>query len=82
MRVVAFIIGLLITSSVQAAEFKFDTTYWFNKISASCADNQCEVLVNGKFKGMYQYQMNGSIAYTTIKGIKVQYNLSTKELKY
>ena len=83
MRLLAIaIVSVFITSSANAAEFSFDTTYWFNKIVAKCADYVCEVHVNGEFKGKYKYQIKGSIAFTTIKGIKVSYNLITKELKY
>ena len=82
MRFLVILLTIIITSSASAAEFSFNTTYWFNKIEASCSQGSCDVYVNGSFKDKYKYQMNGSIAYTTIKGIKVQYNLSTQELKY
>ena len=82
MRIFVFLLSLIITSSASSAEFKFNTTYWFNKISAVCAEGSCDVYVNGEFKDKYKYQMNGSVAYSNIKGIKIEYNLVSKKLNY
>ena len=76
------LLSLIITSSAYSADFTINTTYWFNKIVAKCAEGSCDVHVNGEFKDKYKYQMNGSVAYTTIKGINIKYNVITKEIKY
>lgn len=33
----------LFTFSAQAADFSFETTYWFNKIEAECSQGMCDV---------------------------------------
>ena len=82
MRVLVFILSLIITSSAYSADFTINTTYWFTKIKAECADGSCNVYVNGEFKDKYDYQLEGSIAYTNINGMNIKYNIDTKELKY
>ena len=81
-RVFVFLLTIIITSSAYSQDFTINTSYWFSKIKAVCADGSCDVYVNGKFKDKYDYQLDGSVAYTNISGMNIKYNIDTKELKY
>ena len=82
MRIVMVLFLSLIISSVQAADFTINTTYWFTKIKAVCSDGSCSVYVNDKYKDNYDYQLDNNIAYTNINGMNIKYNIKTKELSY
>lgn len=82
MRLMIILMTILFVTPAAAESFSFKTTYWFNKIEASCTDGECNVDVNGKFQGMYKYTMDGPLAKATVKGVNIEYNTITKELKF
>ena len=69
-------------ATVDPMDFEYNTTYWFQKIHASCVQGTCFVMVNNEFEGSYPYTHKNGIVYVDHPEAHVQINLRTGDFEY
>ena len=80
--IIAGLLISLISFNVSAADFQFQTTYWFKKITADCKNNMCEVNVSKKFYGEFPYTVEGKKAILTNEEATVTIDLEKGDFKW